>query len=134
MKLTTTIAQHVVRTLGLIQIAVGVLFWTYNSLNLIPLHMLIGLVFVLALWVLAGVGLRAGVHPGLASTAFAWGVLVVALGMTQMQILTGDLHWIVQVVHLGFGLVAIGFAEVLARHIRAALGGRQSARPMAATA
>ena len=87
MKLATTIAQTVVRTLGPIQIGLGVLFWTYNALNLIPLHMLIGLVVVLALWVLAGLGLRAGVHPGLASAAFAWGVLVIALGMTQMQIL-----------------------------------------------
>jgi hypothetical protein len=58
MKLATTIAQTVVRTLGAIQIGLGVLFWTYNALNLIPLHMLIGLVMVLALWVLAGLGLR----------------------------------------------------------------------------
>ena len=133
MKLATTIAQTVARTLWAIQIGLGVLFWTYNALNLIPLHMLIGLVFVLALWVLAGLGLRAGVHPGLASAAFAWGLLVIALGMTQMQILPGDLHWIVQVVHLGFGLAAIGFAEALGRRIRAALGGGQPARPMAAT-
>jgi hypothetical protein len=35
-------------------------------------------VIVLALWVLAGLGLRAGVHPGLASAAFAWGLLVQA--------------------------------------------------------
>jgi hypothetical protein len=110
MKLATTIAQSVLRTLGLIQIGLGVLFWTYNALNLIPLHMLIGLMIVLALWVLVGLGLRAGVHPGLASAAFAWGLLVIALGMTQMQILPSDLHWIVQVVHLGFGLAAMGMA------------------------
>ena len=134
MKLATTIAQTVVLTLGAIQIGLGVLFWTYNALNLIPLHMLIGLVMVLTLWVLAGLGLGAGVHPGLASAAVAWGVLVIALGMTQMRILPGDLHWIVQVVHLGFGLAAMAFVEVLGRRIRAALGGGQSARPMAATA
>ena len=48
-----------------------VLFWTYNALNLTPLHMLIGLVVVLALLVLAGLELRAWAHPGLASGAFA---------------------------------------------------------------
>jgi hypothetical protein len=64
-----TIPQTVVRTLGSIQIGLGVLFWTYNALNLIPLHMLVGLVVVLAPWVLAGLGLRAGVHPGLANAA-----------------------------------------------------------------
>jgi hypothetical protein len=134
MKFATTIAQTAVRTLGAIQIGLGVLFWTYNALNLIPLHMLIGLVFVLGLWVLAGLGLRARAHPGLASAAFAWGLLVVALGMTQMTILPGDLHWIVQVVHLAFGLAAMGFAEALARRIRARLDGGQVARPVAATA
>ena len=60
----------------------------------------------------------AGVHPLLVSGAIIWGVLVIALGMTQMQILPGQFHWIVQVVHLGFGLVAIEFAELMARHIR----------------
>jgi hypothetical protein len=50
MKLATTIAQNVVRTLGVIQIALGMLFWTYNALNLIPLHTLIGLVISGLAW------------------------------------------------------------------------------------
>ena len=119
MKLATTIAQMLVRTLGPIQVGLGLLFWTYNAMNLIPLHMLIGLVIVLALWVLAGLGIRAGVHLGLVSAAFAWGILVIVLGMTQDQLLPGSLHWIVNVIHLGFGVVAIGFAELLARRIHA---------------
>lgn len=117
-KLVTIIAQALVRILAPIQIGLGLLFWTYNALNLIQLHMFIGLLIVLALWVLAGLGIRAGVHPLLVSGAIIWGVLVVALGMTQMQILPGQFHWIVQVVHLGFGVVAIAFAELLARRIR----------------
>jgi hypothetical protein len=51
-----------------------------------------------------------------------------------MTILPGDLHWIVQVVHLAFGLAAMGFAEALTRRIRARLDGGQVARPVAATA
>lgn len=121
MKLATTIFQTVVRTLGPIQLGLGVLFWTGNAFDLIPVHMLIGLAIVLALWVLAGLGVRARVHPGLASAAFAWGILVVALGMTQMQILPGDFHWTVQVVHLALGLAAMAFGEVLGRGIRANL-------------
>ena len=121
MRLATTIAQTVVRTLGPIQIALGLLFWTSNAFNLIPLHMLIGLLIVLALWTLAGLGMRAGVHLGLVSGAFAWGVLVVALGMTQTSLVPGDLHWIVQVVHLAFGIGAMALAEVLGRQTRARL-------------
>jgi hypothetical protein len=134
MKLATTITLTVVRTLAVIQITLGLLFWTYNALNLIPIHMLIGLVFVVALCLLAGLGLRAGVHPGLASAAFAWGLLVLVLGMTQTQILPGELHWIVRVVHLGFGLVAMGFAERLGRRIRAARRRGLPAQPVAAPA
>ena len=37
----------------LVQIILGVVFWTGNLLNLIPLHMVLGLVLVLALWTLA---------------------------------------------------------------------------------
>jgi hypothetical protein len=122
MKIATTSALMVVRTLGLIQLGLGVLFWTNNALNLIPLHMLIGLGFVLALWVVAGLGLRAGGHAGLASATLGWGLLVLVLGMTQMQMLPGDLHWIVEVVHLGVGLAAMGLAEALGRRIRGAAG------------
>jgi hypothetical protein len=117
-KLTAMFAQMLVRILAPIQIGLGLLFWTYNALNLIQLHMLIGLLIVLALWALAGLGTRAGVHPLLVGGAMIWGVLVVVLGITQMQLLPGQFHWIVQVVHLGFGVVAIALAEVLGRRIR----------------
>jgi hypothetical protein len=119
MRLTTAIAQTLVRAGGLVQIGLGLLFWTSNALNLISLHMLIGLVVVLALWTLAVVGARNGVHSGLVAFALAWGLLVPVLGMTQAQLLPGSAHWIVQVVHLAVGLAAMGLAETLARRIRA---------------
>jgi hypothetical protein len=127
MKVATTVALTVTRTLGPIQLGLGILFWTSNAFNLIPVHMLVGLVIVLALWTLTGLALKAGVHLGLVSSAFAWGILVIALGMTQTQLLPGDLHWIVQIVHLAFGLAALAFAEVLARQIRAKRTQRSSA-------
>ena len=125
MKLATTLAVSITRTLGPVQLGLGLLFWTSNAFSLISVHMLIGLIIVLALWTLAGLGMRSGVHLGLVSGAFAWGILVVVLGMTQMQLLPGDLHWIVQVGHLAFGVIALALAEVLARQIRARrYGGR----------
>jgi uncharacterized membrane protein YdfJ with MMPL/SSD domain len=119
MNLTTTIAQILVRAGGMIQIGLGALFWTYNALNLIPVHMLIGLVVVISLWVLAFVAARSGVHPALVGFAFAWGAFVPVFGMTQTEILPGSLHWIVQVLHLLVGLTAMGLAERLATRIRA---------------
>src|SRR5262245_14833619 len=120
MKTTASIAQILVRVAGLTQIVLGVLFWTGNALTLIPIHMLVGSVLVLLLWILAGVGLWAGVSRGRVALAIVWGVVVVALGMTQNELLPGSAHWVIQVLHLLVGLAAIGMAEGLAVRIKQA--------------
>jgi hypothetical protein len=114
------IAQMLVRLTGLIQIVLGVLFWTGNALTLIPIHMLVGSVLVLLLWSLAGMAFWAGVSRGLVALAIVWGVVVVVLGMTQTDLLPGAAHWVIQVLHLLVGLGAIGQAEGLAARIKQA--------------
>ena len=73
MKMTATALQWLVRLAGLLQIILGVLFWTGNALTLIPLHMLVGLLLVLALWALAGIAAFAHVSRGRVALAFVWG-------------------------------------------------------------
>lgn len=122
MQTATTIAVMVLRLTGLTQIGLGLLFWTGNNLSMIPIHMLLGFVLVLALWALAGLAAGAGTNPGLVAFALLWGVLVPILGMTQQRLLPGDWHWLIQVAHLLVGLIAIGLGEQLAtrtRHTRA---------------
>ena len=118
MKTATTVAQMLVRLTGLIQIVLGVLFWTDNARSLVPVHMLVGLVLVLALWTLAGLAARAGVNPGLVALAIVWGLIVPILGVTQTSLLPGAAHWTIQVLHLLLGLGAIGLAETLAARIK----------------
>jgi len=118
MKTATTVAQMLVRICGVLLIALGILFWTGNALTLIPIHMLLGLILVLSLWTLAVIGARSGVAPGFVVVAFLWGLLVPVFGVTQDGILTGDLHWLVRVLHLLVGLAAIGMAEGMAARIR----------------
>ena len=120
MKTTVTVAQMLVRLAGLIQIVLGVLFWTGNALTLIPIHMLVGTVLVLLLWVLAGIAFWAGVDRRFVVLAIVWGAIVVAFGMTQNEILPGPAHWVIQVLHLLVGLGAIGQAEGLAARIKQA--------------
>src|SRR5919201_5819021 len=117
MLMATTVARVLVRIAGVLQLGLGLLFWTGNVLTLIPLHMLVGSVIVLLLWTLAGLAARAGAHAGLVLLALAWGVVVPVLGMTQTALLPGPLHWLVQVMHLLVGLVALALAETLARRI-----------------
>ena len=118
MKTATTIAQTLVRLCGLVLLTLGMLFWTGNARSLIPVHMLLGFVLVLALWVLAALAARAGVHRGLVALAVVWGVVVPALGLTQDRLLPGSAHWLIQVLHLLVGLGAIGQAEGLAARIK----------------
>src|SRR5947208_15200367 len=101
------IVQWLVRLIGATMLLLGISFWTGNAVSLIPVHMLLGLAFVLLLWTLAGLGLRAGVPIGLAIVAFAWGLVVPILGLNQDGLLPGPLHWLIQVLHLLVGLGAI---------------------------
>jgi hypothetical protein len=118
MRTTATVAQWLVRITGLIQIVLGLLFWTGNQVTLVPVHILVGLLLVLSLWTIALIGAFSGVQPGLVIVAFLWGALVIVLGLTQARILTGDAHWVIQVLHLLVGLAAIAQAEGLGQRIR----------------
>lgn len=127
MRAATTVAQWIVRFTGLIQLVLGALFWSGSALRLIPLHMLSGIVLVLALWTVAVLAATARVSPAFVGLAIAWGLLVVWFGLNQAQFLTGSLHWIVQVIHLLLGLGAIGQAENLAARTKVRLHPRHVA-------
>src|SRR5438105_10765961 len=109
-----TVAQNLVRVCGLVLVVLGVLFWTGNALQLITIHILVGLVLVLSLWTMALLAARAGVSPALVTLAFLWGLLVPAFGLTQDQLLVGDAHCVIRVLHPLVGLAAVGRAEGLA--------------------
>src|SRR6187200_1135196 len=104
MRTATTIIQMAIRLIGVIMIVLGLLFWTGNALNLIGLHMLIGMLLVLLLWALAIMAARSGIGLGLVALGIVWGLIVVALGMTQNQLLPGNFHWVIKVLHLLVGI------------------------------
>jgi hypothetical protein len=117
MQTTLTIAHMLVRITGVLLLILGLLIWT-EGINLILVHMLLGLVFVLALWVLAGVSTRAGVPTGLAAGVAALGLLVLLLGMTQTSLLPGGAHWVIQILHLLIGMAAVGSGEAIGGRLR----------------
>jgi hypothetical protein len=98
-----------------IQLTLGIGFWTGHWINAIPVHRTIGMIYVALLWILAMLALVKRANMGLALFAIVWGVVIVALGMTQQTILVGSLHWIVRVLHLVIALSAMPIAERLAR-------------------
>ncbi|HEY3079188.1 MAG TPA: hypothetical protein VGM69_04715 [Chloroflexota bacterium] len=114
MNLATTILRWVVRITGLLQLVLGLAFWSGNLLQYVQFHMLDGFVFTLAFLAVVVLAAFARVGLGLVLVGIVWVVVVPVLGMTQTQILPGDFHWIVRVVHLLVGVGAIGFADRLA--------------------
>jgi hypothetical protein len=128
------ISQWVLRISALIVLVLGILFWT-NAINpdtsggIVLVHMLLGILVVLALWTMGiAQGLRGGSF-GLALATFVWGLLTLALGLFQQRILTdpSSPHWIIQVIHLILGLGAIGLGEMVAGRAK-----RQASKPIVA--
>lgn len=115
----TNIALWAVRLTGPVQVILGLLFWTGRALTLLPLHMLTGMVFVLALLVLGGVAAWSGLRRTLVLLTIALGLVIPLFGVTQARLLPGPAHWIVRLAHLLIGIVAMFVADRLARFIRA---------------
>jgi uncharacterized membrane protein len=118
MKTATTIFNWLIRITGLFQLIIGVIFWVNQDDNLVPFHMLVGVILVLSLWIMAFLAARAGVSWKLTALAFVWGLVVAILGLTQTQILSGNLHWLIEVLHLLLGLGAIGLGEGLSAGVK----------------
>jgi hypothetical protein len=118
---TITGIQMGIRVLGVIQLALGILFWTGNALGLVDLHQLIGILLVLGLWTQAALAHRAGVPGGLVAGAAVYGLIVPIVGLTQRELLPGSAHWVIQVIHLLLGIGLIGLAENLATRAKARL-------------
>ena len=121
MRSTITGIQMFVRVAGVIQILLGLAFWTGNALGLVDLHQLLGILLVLALWTQAALAHRAGVPGGMVAGAAVLGLLVVIVGLTQRNLLPGSAHWVIQVIHLLLGIGLLGLAENLATRAKAHL-------------
>lgn len=109
------ISLWVLRVCVVLALILGITVWTGTADALKGIHMLVGILTVLALWTLAvSTATAKGGNWGLAGGALVLGLIIVALGLTQESILVGGLHWIIQVIHLLLGLSAIGLGEAMA--------------------
>ena len=119
MQTTLKVAQMLVRITGVLLLILGLLIWSRDvPPSLIPVHMLLGVLFVLSLWLLAAVASQAGIPVGMAAGVAVLGLIVLILGLVQDSLLPGAAHWVIQVLHLLVGLVAIGSAEMMGGRLR----------------
>jgi hypothetical protein len=113
------IASIVLSLAGLLALALGLLFWTGAALNLVSMHMLLGLLAVGALLVIGvGQALSTGGSWLLAICALVVGVLMLFIGMNQASLMVGELHWVIRVIHLVLGLLTIALGHMGAARYR----------------
>ena len=112
------IIQNAVRVLGLILLVLGFMFWSGHSFEYIPVHMRLGEILVTLLWIIAAMGLRAGVKAGLVLGAMFYGLIVVAFAFRMGTLLPGGAHEVIRVVHLLLGVGAIGLVEMIGAKIK----------------
>jgi hypothetical protein len=111
--LAVRISLMVLRIAVLFNLITGIIFWTGNADPLQIVHILVGIIAVLALWTLGIIqGLRGG-NYGLVAAAIVVGLLLALVGLFQKGWLTGSTHWIIQVIHLLLGIAAIGLGEMI---------------------
>jgi hypothetical protein len=118
MKIATMVIQNVVRILGLILLVLGFMFWTKHSFEYVPVHKLLGEILVSLLWIIAAMGLRAGVKPGLVLGGMFYGLIVVAFAFRMGGLLPGGAHEVIRIVHFLFGVGAIGLVEMIGAKIK----------------
>jgi hypothetical protein len=119
--MVTRICSLVVRIGGSLALLLGLLFWFGIGRNLVQVHMTLGILVVLALWILATIYARTpNANLGLAISASVIGLLQLVLGITQQSLLLNDFHWVIQVIHFLLGVSVIGMGESLTGAIRRA--------------
>lgn len=106
---------------GILALLSGLLFWTGSAMNLVTMHMLLGLLTVAALWAIA---IAQAFSPGgswpIAASAVIVGGLTIYIGVNQAAMMPGERHWLIQVLHLVLGILTIGLGHMAAARYRRA--------------
>jgi len=110
----------VLRIAGTAALILGLVIWAGYAQNLLHTHIVLGGLVVLALWGVCLAALIRKASAPLAIVGIIWGVLVLWLGMKQMTLMPGSMHWLIRVVHLLLGLGAMGLGEALVGKIKRA--------------
>jgi hypothetical protein len=119
--------QMFIRIAGLTLLILGLIIWSGNGALIAP-HSALGMLFVVALWVLAAIGAMAGIKWATVIRAIVWGIVALLFGILQSQMMVGELHWVIRALHLLVGLVTIGVGEAVAAATRQRLAATDSAR------
>jgi hypothetical protein len=91
---------------GIGAMTLGLLHWFFH-ISFIELHMLFGVLVTLTLLIAGSVAVFTKGLRVLGAIAMVFALIVPVFGITQMQILVGDFHWLIRVAHLLVGVAAV---------------------------
>jgi hypothetical protein len=101
----------IARIVGVSTLLLGLTFWVTN-INSAPIHMLFGITFALSFLLLSIImqftqGMRL-----LGTVGIIYALILPVFGITQVNLLLGDWHWLIQVAHLLVGLGALTLIQI----------------------
>jgi hypothetical protein len=121
MRSTITALQRAIPAAGVVQLVLGLLFWTGNApYPGRPARAAGGAARARALDP-GRPGPPCRGAGGAGRRAAVWGLVVPVVGFTQRELLPGSAHRVIQVIHLLLGVGLIGLAENLATRAKARL-------------
>lgn len=113
----TKTIQMAIRILGLVQLILGIVFWTGDIEFLVICHILLGSLLTIGLFALVFRAHRSGVSKWAIIISAVWAIGLPLYGLIQEKILPGSYHWVAEVLHLLCGVGAVGVGEFLAAAI-----------------
>ena len=115
--MTARILQIIVGLAGLCALVLGLLSWVAN-IDLIDIHMLFGLLVTLGLLVMSIIALTARGLRIWGMVGIVYAIILLIFGETHSTLLAGNLHWLIQTLHLLVGIGAIGLTGALSVRYR----------------
>lgn len=110
---TVSIVEWVLRIAGLGALVLGLLFWFFQ-IDLINIHMLFGLAVALTLLIISLLAVFTKGMRLLGIIGIVYAFILPIFGLNQVELLVGNLHWLIQVAHLLVGIGALAYAGILA--------------------
>lgn len=108
----------VARVAGVGALLLGLSFWI-AQIDLISIHMLLGIALALSMIVLGVIMLFMRGMRILGASAIIYALILPVFGLTQSRLLIGDLHWLIQTAHLLVGIGALALVQwIYTRYLR----------------
>lgn len=120
---TMTIFDWILRLAGSVALVLGLLIWAFQFDNITNIHMLFGLVVTLTLLVISVLAAFTRGLRLLGIIGIIYAFLLPLLGVNQETLLIGNLHWLIQVIHMLVGVGALALAGVISvryKHLKQA--------------